>query len=161
MENASLSSWWKENWPHVVAFIWAAGGTTGLICVVVFNWEYAPGIAKEYTEQDFVGIVAAMGAIGGFIRWIHSFAKSLGQPGNPVPQLVNGFLVPLKGAALALILVLLFRAGVAGPNSPPQGANTAQVNWIGLYGIAGVAGLFANEAIEKLEQVFSSLFGTK
>jgi hypothetical protein len=103
-------------------------------------------------ESAGLSVVTALGGIGGFIRWMHQLSVSDNQSENRIAWLFVSLLTPLKGAALAIPAVLVFRAGIGGNGGQ-------SVNWIGLYAVAGLVGLFSPEAVRRLEAVFKSLFG--
>src|SRR5437867_716769 len=97
-----------------------------------------------------------LGALGGYIRWMHWLSRSKWEAGDLALWLLDSVLTPLKGAALAVPFTLLLRAGIVNPAVEGGGGG---VNWIGLYGIAALTGLFAPEAVDQLERVFRAILG--
>jgi hypothetical protein len=144
-----VQSSFPERWPW---YVWSIISTSGLIYLVTATWDKAPGVAHEPgVERDGIGLVCTFGAIGGLVRWLHTlFADPDSAYG------ATSFLGPLESAALALVVVLVLRAGLIGPAT---GDNAKAVNWLGLYAAAALTGLFAKEAIPKLAKVFGVIFG--
>jgi hypothetical protein len=64
---------------------------------------------------------------------------------------------PLQGAALAPLLYLLLKSAVLSPQYS-GGVGTENLNLTAIYAFAGLTGLFAKQAIEKLADVFATLF---
>jgi hypothetical protein len=62
-------------------------------------------------------------------------------------------LVPLIGAALALIFYLVFRGGFL-----TTASKSSDVNVYGLVAISGMVGMFSKQATNKLDEVFSTMF---
>jgi hypothetical protein len=123
--------------PHKVTFVWGLfslhlSKTTGLMVMA-----------------------AVAGALGGWTTAIRLFAFWAGERklkatwpwwfGNRV----------LGGAALALIVYLLIRAGLFGSESA-----TGDVNPYGTAAFAALVGLFTRQAMTKLQAVFDTLFQT-
>jgi hypothetical protein len=96
-----------------------------------------------------------MGALGGYIRCIHSFTSKLNDENNHVEWFINSMLTPLKGSALGMLVTLLLQVGIIISSTAKD---MDHINWVGLYAISGMVGLFADEAITKLEAVFKTLF---
>jgi hypothetical protein len=100
-------------------------------------------------------LAAVAGALGGWTTSIRLFAFWAGERklkatwpwwfGNRV----------LGGAALALVVYLLIRAGLVGSESA-----TADVNPYGTAAFAALVGLFTRQAMTKLQAVFDTLFQT-
>ena len=102
-------------------------------------------------ERTGIGLVCTFGAIGRLVRWLHLLFT---EPNKDYDA--SFLLLPLESAALALIAVLLLRAGLIGPTA---GEHSKAVNWLGLYATAALTGLFAQEVIPKLATLFAALFG--
>ena len=132
--------------------VWSASGVIGLLALVTASWSFLPGIAPSGAPERYaIGIVCALGALGGYARWMN-YLFGFGDGFDPGAKWV---LWPLLGSIVALVVVLAFRAGVL-PST--QVDNQPQINWILLYAIAALAGLFAPEAISHLARVFEALF---
>jgi hypothetical protein len=69
------------------------------------------------------------------------------------------FYTPLAGAALAPIVYMLLRVGILSPTSSSTGgSNIANLNLIAIYGFAALTGLFGKTALDKLAEVFKTIF---
>jgi hypothetical protein len=135
--------------------------TSILLWLITHVWESAPGIVRDegaIQERLGLGLIAMLGALGGYVRWMHWLSRSKWGAGQLSLWLLDSVLTPLKGAALAVPFTLLLRAGIV---NPATGEGGGGVNWIGLYGIAALTGLFAPEAVDQLERVFSAIFGVE
>lgn len=138
-------------------FCWACIPTAFLLWLATRLWSDAPGIyADNFTnETKGMGLVITLGAIGGYIRWMHNF-KTIHYDAEKFWQwMFNSALTPLMGAALALVSCIAFRAGFAVHGG--QG-RTDVVNWVSIYALAGLTGLFSPDAIKRLEVIFRSAF---
>ena len=65
-------------------------------------------------------------------------------------------LAPVQGGSLAPLVYLLLKAAVLSPQS--AGGGTQNLNLTAIYAFAGLTGLFAKQAIEKLADVFATIF---
>lgn len=139
-------------------FCWASIPTGGLLWLVTSIWPQAPGIASNtqvLNEGKGIALVITLGAIGGYVRWMHYLRAMVYDPERIWQWLLDSALTPLMGAALALVFCITFRAGLTVQTSQ-GGANS--VNWMGIYALAGIAGLFSPDAIKRLEVTFQALF---
>jgi hypothetical protein len=137
--------------------IWAIVGSAGLYLWVECLWDSAPGIAGvgSVPASNGVEMVGLLGAVGGYIRCLHTFTRCFSQKQSLLEWAISTLLTPLKSCLLALVTSLLILAGLINLNKAG-----ADANWIGIYAVSGLVGLFANEAVSKLEEVFKTLFGT-
>lgn len=145
----------------IALYAWAVVPTSLLLWLITHVWDSAPGIIREQggaPERLGLGLIAMLGALGGYVRWMHWLSRSKWGAGDLEVWLLDSALTPLKGAALAVPFTLLLRAGIVNPGVSEGGGG---VNWIGLYGIAALTGLFAPEAVEQLERVFRAMFGVE
>lgn len=134
-------------------YLWAIVSTSGILWLVTEVWDKAPGIAESpASERTGIGLVCMLGAIGGLVRWMDKLFENQ----NKSPGL-DSLLWPLESAALSLIVILIFRAGVVSSSAAER---SKVVNWVGLYAFAGLTGLFAHEAVQKLGEIFSLLLKT-
>ena len=65
------------------------------------------------------------------------------------------YLRPLVGVGLAILVYFVLRTGVLAPGANLTGSN---FNVYGILAFAALAGLFSRQAIEKLADVFDTLF---
>jgi hypothetical protein len=142
----------------VLAIIWAVGGSVALYLLVEARWNTAPGTGSSpvnsASEADGLGMVGILGAIGGYVRCLHTFTRCFSREETLEAWAVSTFLTPLKSCLLALIVALVVKAGLI--NATSSGNAT---NWLGIYAISALVGLFASEALSKLEEVFKTIFG--
>jgi hypothetical protein len=139
-------------------FCWAAIPAGGLLWLVTTIWPEAPGIASNaqiVNEGKGIALVITLGAIGGYVRWMHYLRTIVFDPEKIWQWMLESALTPLMGAALALVFCIAFRAGLT-VQTASGGSNS--VNWMGIYALAGVVGLFSPDAIERLGLTFQALF---
>jgi hypothetical protein len=128
-----------------------------LLWLVTFLWPDAPGIsaADHVNETKGIALVIILGAIGGYIRWMH-FLKVIVYDSEKFWQwMLDSVITPLLGAALALVSCIAVRAGLTVQSGS---AGSGGVNWLGLYALAGVTGLFSPDAIKRIEAAFQAFF---
>jgi hypothetical protein len=144
-------------WPVVdVTPPTGAGGAAAAVAAnqtksVTFLWGLFSLELSKSTGLIVLAILA--GALGGWTTAIRLFAFWAGERklkstwawwfGNRV----------LGGAALALIVYLVIRAGLFGTENA-----TGDVNAYGTAAFAALVGLFSRQAIRKLQEVFDTLF---
>lgn len=107
-------------------------------------------------EVRLLLIALLAGALGSFIHAGTSFASYVGN------RKFNGswtwwyLLRPLIGMSLALIFYFVVRGGFISPQ-----AGGKDMNPFGIAAMAGLVGMFSKQAIDKLDEVFTTLFGSK
>jgi hypothetical protein len=112
-----------------------------------------PAPTLKPPESVVLTMVLLLGAFGGFLHYTKSFAGFVGNRQFKRSWILYYLLMPFEGAGLAAIAYLLLRVGVLSP-----GATTGELNLIGLYAFAALTGLFSKQALEKLYEVFSTVF---
>lgn len=100
-------------------------------------------------------MVVAVAALGSFIHAATSFGDFVGNRRFVTSWTWWYLLRPLIGVALAVLLYLALRGGLF------TNSSSSQVNPYGLAAIAGLTGLFHKQAVDKLREVFTTLFGSK
>jgi len=113
-----------------------------------------PGGPDEYYVLI---MIVLMGALGGCLHWLSGFALYVGNREFLRSWIAYYLLMPLEGAALAIIVYLLLRVGVLAPTST-SGQVTANLNTIGLYAFAGLTGIYSKQALQSLGDVFNVIF---
>ena len=98
-------------------------------------------------------MIALLGALGGAIHGAASFAIYVGNR-ELVPSWTWWYLFrPLAGAAVRLVVYLVYRAGFGGTEALLSAADCIKV-----AGFAGLIGLFAEQASLKLKDIFETVF---
>ena len=113
-------------------------------------------IREPATELDVLIMVMLMGALGGLLRLISSFAKYIGNRQLLQSWMIYYILMPLESAALAPLVYLLLRVGVLAPAQ--LNGSPLNMNLYGIYAIAGMTGLFSKQAMDMLAEVFAVIF---
>lgn len=104
-------------------------------------------------DQRLLFMVMVLGALGALIHSIVSFTTYIGNRKFLVSWTWWYLLRPFVGAALALALYFVVRAGLLTSSS-----STTALNQFGVAMLAIMAGLFSKQASDKLEEVFTTLF---
>ena len=102
-------------------------------------------------------MVILLGALGGLIHLASSLTMFVGNRDLKQSWTTYYLLSPVQGAALAPLLYLLLKSAVLSPQLL-AGSGTQNLNLTAIYAFAGLTGLFAKQAIEKLADVFATLF---
>jgi hypothetical protein len=113
------------------------------------------GIAefKLSTEVLFFIIVAAAGALGGFIHCLRSLAKYVGNRQLRWSWAAFYILLPLIGALGGIVFYVVLRAGLFSPST-----SIDQASPFGFAAVAALVGLFSEQAMEKLRQIAGNVF---
>ncbi|MDD9935078.1 MAG: hypothetical protein OXT09_15810 [Myxococcales bacterium] len=115
----------------------------------VFRFELA-----LTSEQGFLVLALLAGAIGACIHAAQSFTAYVGNRAFRGRWLLWYFFRVPIGALLGLMLYFVVRAGLLG-------SQTNGVSPHGVVAFASLAGLFSKQAIDKLAEVFETLFRTR
>ncbi len=113
-------------------------------------------VLSHSVEVRLLWIAMLAGALGSFIHATTSFADYVGNrklSGNWVWWYL---LRPFIGMTLAVIFYFVVRGGFISPN-----AGGSDMNPFGIAAMAGLVGMFSKQAIDKLNEVFTALFGSK
>lgn len=132
-----------------------------LIALLVRIWPVAlttAGAAVWSPEGRFLIIAAAAGALGSYIHLATSFVHYAGNRNLLQSWGWWYFLRPSIGAALALVVYFVLRAGLISGSGE---AATANLNPYGVASVSALAGMFSKQATEKLREVFENICATK
>jgi hypothetical protein len=113
-------------------------------------------VLSHSVEVRLLWIAMLAGALGSFIHATTSFADYVGNrklTGNWVWWYL---LRPFIGMTLAVVFYFVVRGGFISPN-----AGGSDMNPFGIAAMAGLVGMFSKQAIDKLNEVFTALFGSK
>ena len=144
---------------HLLAVFWPTDGEKFpkevLAFWEIFDWQLP---SKDVQIIALAGVVGALGGsihgAGTLAHWSAHWSK--GQ--EEVAKWGVWYLSrPLIGAALAVIVYLVVRAGLFSPSS----GDAADVNVYGVTAVAGIVGLFSERATRKLKEVAATLFRTR
>lgn len=169
--------WWSVTatvigyWPHYHEIERPTADSTKVrvervMCDTVTVWR--PAIFwkvprfRVVPNHRYLVLATVTGALGGFIHSANSFAAYVGGR-----QLLWSWgwwylLRPFIGAALALGVYFLLRAGlIVGSPTDGSGGGAEALNAPGVAGIAFLTGMFSKEAIQKLEDVMRYVLSLK
>ncbi len=107
-------------------------------------------------EVRLILIVLSTGALGSFVQGGSSLIKFLGDKTLDQNYRWWYILRPFIGSALALIFYFTIRGGFLSVNAGPEA-----ISHFGMAATAGMVGLFSRHAIDKLREVFGTLFAVK
>ncbi|MEA2633411.1 MAG: hypothetical protein QOH92_178 [Chloroflexota bacterium] len=123
------------------------GSTTAPPAVTLFRASI--DVSRDYR----LFVVAALGgALGGMVHSFQSLTWYVGNRKLVRSWLIMYALLPLTGAAMALIFYIVLRAGLVSPQATEQ-----DISPFGFVAIAALVGLFSEQASQKLKQVFETL----
>jgi hypothetical protein len=105
-------------------------------------------------DQRLIFLVIIVGALGSFIHSATSFADYVGNRKFLVSWTWWYLLRPFVGAALALALYFVMRAGFVTGDANA----TEAISRFGVATLAALSGLFSKQATDKLEEVFTTFF---
>lgn len=109
------------------------------------------------SERAVVWMIFLFGALGGSIRWLVSIAQYVGNRRLRRSWIAHYLALPFLGAGLGLVIYLLLRVGILSAPAA-SGEVLFGVNVLGFYAIAAMTGLFAKDALDKLSEVFGTVF---
>ena len=120
------------------------------------------------TALTLLQLVAWGGALGGFLHMVTSFVSALDTGPLHRGRYFRLAFRPVVGAGLAVVVYFVMQTGLLSPvssatlpdptASPPVGGNATDV--YRALAIACLTGLFARRAMDKLREVFFTLFQT-
>jgi len=156
-ENVVVSDPMKSLHKVAIAFWMAALNVALTWGLVQFGPGNNPFWGPINIETRFLLITVSAGALGSCIHLATSFVNTAGGG-----KLMAGWvwwyaLRPGIGAALALVVYFVIRAGlIAGAGD----AATASMNPHGVAAVASLSGMFAKQATEKLKEVSEQVLAT-
>lgn len=111
-------------------------------------------------ERSVLEMVILLGALGGSLHLVGSLVKYVGNRQLKRSWLLYYFYTPIAGAALAPMVYMLLRVGILSPSSSSTsgGSTIANLNLIAIYAFAALSGLFGKTALDKLAEVFKTIF---
>lgn len=146
--------------------IWLLAITAFMVLGLFFilNSISWPDWLLKYAEKapDFTNAAATMfgAGIGSSVATILAYLEHASEKKDFEAAYVPWYIArPLLGMTLGLIFYFLLREGllaVVASNSTPESLSEA-----GLTGVGALVGMFSKEAIEKLRELFNTLFSTR
>jgi len=114
------------------------------------------------TERSVLLMVMLLGGLGGSLHFLRSLVTFVGTRRLKRSWLLYYLSMPLTGAGLAPIVYMLLRVGLINPSgTSANGSAVTNVNLIAIYAFSILSGLFARTALDKLHEVFKTLFRTQ
>jgi hypothetical protein len=107
-------------------------------------------------EARLIFLVMLVGALGSYIYVATSFARHIGA-GDFDDNWIWWYVIrPFNGMALAVIFYFVIRGGLLF-----LGSGNGEVDIYGAVAMAGIVGMFSRQAIDKLKELFDTLFRTR
>ena len=125
------------------------------------------GASAGGTALTLLQLVAWGGALGGFLHMMTSFASALDTGPLHRSRYLRLAFRPIVGAGLAVVVYFVMQTGLLSPVSsatPPEAATSgppavgSATDVYRALAIACLTGLFARRAMDKLREVFFTLF---
>lgn len=120
-------------------------------------WTALDGISLEVR---LMLVVMVVGALGSVVHAARAFAVYIGRGSYKESWTWWYFLRVPTGAALALLVYFVLKAGLITGNPIAEQNAASNVNIYGFAALAALAGLFSNQAFQKLEETFNTFFRT-
>lgn len=156
----------------VALWVYSIALTLILLITIIGLWPYATGTERptnsdtimgfipyhpESREQLIILIVLLGGALGSLVHVMRSLVVYIGKRELIMSWQLFYYLKPVIGAMLALVFYLALRGGilmlVTTVKDDPENLNVA-----GITAIALLTGMFTDAAVDKLHEIFTSLF---
>ncbi len=136
--------------------IWPASAPEGTGAIETISlFRGLTSIAISW-EVRLILIVLSTGALGSFVQGASSLIRYLGEQKLEQSYRWWYILRPFVGSSLALIFYFTIRGGFLSVN-----AGAEAISHFGMAAAAGLVGLFSRYAIDKLREVFMTLFAIK
>jgi hypothetical protein len=114
------------------------------------------------TEATVLMMVILLGALGGTLHLVSSLFKYIGNRQFKRSWVLYYLAMPVTGAGLAPIVYLLLRLGLINPSGASgTGSSLANLNLIAIYAFALLTGMFSRAALDKLGEIFGTIFQTR
>jgi len=114
------------------------------------------------TETSVLLMVLLLGGLGGSLHFLRSLVTFVGTRRLKRSWLLYYLSTPFSGAGLAPIVYMMLRVGLINPSGTSvNGSAVTNVNLIAIYAFAILTGLFARTAMDKMGEVFKTLFSTQ
>jgi len=123
--------------------------------VITFGdtWSFFGRVFNISNDARLILIVLLTGALGSYIHAATSFVTFVGNRTLVSSWLWWYFMRPFIGGALALLFYFVIRGGFLS-----TGADVTNISIFGIAGLSGLVGMFSKNAIDKLREVFETLF---
>jgi hypothetical protein len=120
------------------------------------TWIFFGKVLPIGEESRYILLVLLLGALGSYLHAVTSFVTFAGNRKLVVSWLWWYILRPFIGGPLALIFYFVIRGGFLS-----TGADATNISIYGIAGTSALVGMFSKNAIDKLEEVFTTLFRSK
>lgn len=117
---------------------------------------------KPISEGSVLTMVILLGALGGSLHLVSSLVMFIGNRQLKRSWLPYYLAMPFTGAGLAPVVYMLLRVGLVNPaGTATGGTGLSGLNFIAIYAFAVMTGLFSRVALDKLGEVFGTIFKTQ
>jgi len=113
-------------------------------------------------EASVLTMVILLGALGGSLHLVSSLVMFIGNRQLKRSWLPYYLAMPFTGAGLAPSVYMLLRVGLINPSGTATGGTgLSGLNFIAIYAFAVLTGLFSRVALDKLGEIFGTIFKTQ
>ena len=113
-------------------------------------------------EGSVLTMVILLGALGGSLHLVSSLVMFIGNRQLKRSWLPYYLAMPFTGAGLAPVVYMLLRVGLITPSGTATGGTgLSNLNFIVIYAFAVLTGLFSRVALDKLGEIFGTIFKTQ
>jgi hypothetical protein len=120
------------------------------------TWVFFGKVIPISYESRLILLVLLVGALGSYVYAVTSFATYAGNRTLTFSWLWWYLLRPFIGGPLALIFYFVIRGGFLS-----TGADAGSLSLYGIAGLSALVGMFSKNAIDKLQEVFETMFRSK
>ena len=117
------------------------------------TWKFFSWILNINDEARIILLVLLSGALGSYIHAATSFVTFVGNRSLEKSWIWWYILRPFIGSTLALIFYFVIRGGLLSTGTEASG-----ISIYGITGLSGLVGMFSKNAVDKLREVFETLF---
>jgi hypothetical protein len=111
------------------------------------------GSGRKASEPRLIVLAVISGAMGAFVHAATSFSTYLGNRSLKRCWAIWYLLRPFIGVALAVIVYFLLIGGFLSAE-----ASAKEISPYGVCAISGLAGMFSKQAVDKLHEIFDTIF---
>jgi len=117
---------------------------------------------EPLSEGSVLTMVILLGALGGSLHLVSSLVMFIGNRQLKRSWLPYYLAMPFTGAGLAPVVYMLLRVGLITPaGTATGGTSLSGLNFIAIYAFAVMTGMFSRSALDKLGEVFDTIFKTQ
>jgi len=145
--------------PTVIVGVWLLVATLGFLAGLVVAVNSCQSSSSACIPETHLAIVALAGGSGSMVATLLAYVQHASEKRDFRLSYAPWYVVrPLLGVLLAIAVYFLIKGGLLVLGEAPT---SSEVNVFGLSGLSLLVGMFSKNAVEKLREVFSTLFASQ